>query len=52
MGRLNEFNLNLKFTYGKLDKEINFLDVIVNIEIDELMTDLFCKAVEGHEYIH
>lgn len=51
MGRVNEFNPNLKFTYEKSDKEVNFLDVVVHIEIDELVTDLLCKSVNGYQYL-
>ena len=50
--RLNESNSNLKFAFEKLDKKINFLDVIVKIQNEELVTDLFCKPVDGHQYLH
>ena len=40
------------FVYQKSDKDINFLDVIVKIQKDELITDLFCKLVTGHQYFH
>ena len=52
MGCLNEFDPNLNFTYEKSDKQINFLDVIDKIQNNELVTDLFCKRVDGHQYLH
>ena len=39
--RLNELSPNLRFTYEKLDKEMDFLDIIVKTESDELVTDSF-----------
>lgn len=39
--RLNELSPNLRFTYEKSDKEMDFLDIIVKTENDELVTDSF-----------
>ena len=39
--RLNELSSNLRFTYEKSDKEMDFLDIIVKTENDELVTDSF-----------
>ena len=33
-------------------KKINFLDIIIRIQNDELVTDLFCKPVDGHHHLY
>ena len=49
---LNKFHPNLKFTYEKSKEKINFLDVIIKIKEDRIITDLYCKPTDGHEYLH
>ena len=52
LGCTNEFNPNLKFTCEKSGKELNLLDVIEKIRSDKLITNLFWKPVDGHQYLH
>ena len=47
----NKFHPNFKFTYEKLEK-INFLDVVIKIEKGRIITDLYCKSTDGHQYLH
>ena len=49
---LNEFYPNLKFIYEYSTERINFLDIIVKKEKDEFVTDLYCKAIYCHQYLH
>ena len=52
LGCLNEFHPNLKFTYEYSTERSNFLDVIVKKEKDQVVTDLYCKATDCHQYFH
>ena len=49
---LNNFHPNLKFTYEKSKDNINFLDVAIKIKEGKLITDLYCKPTDGHQYLH
>ena len=49
--RLNELSPNLRFPYEKSDKEMDFLDIIVKTENDELVTDSFWKPADRHQYL-
>ena len=49
---LNDFHTNLKFTYEHSTERINFLDVNLKKETDELVKDLYCKATDCHQYLH
>lgn len=49
--RLNSFHSNLKFTHEHSCVSINFLDVLVKIEGDSFVTDLFCKPTDGHQFL-
>ena len=31
---------------------MNFLDVVIKIKGDMIITDLYCKLVDGHQYLH
>ena len=48
LGRFIKFNPTVKLTYKKLDKEINFVDAIIEIQDDELVTGLFWETVGGN----
>ena len=50
--RLNCFHPNLKFTYEISETKVNFLDLLVSLEGNELVTDLYCKSTDGHQYLH
>ena len=49
---LSKFHPNLKFTYEKSKEKINFLDVVIKIEECKIITDLYCKPTDGHQYLH
>ena len=49
---LNKFHPNLKFTYKKSKEKINFLDVVIKIKEGRIITDLYCKPTDGHQYLH
>ena len=49
---LNKFHHNLKFTDEKSKEKINFLDVIIKIKEGRIFTDLYCKPMDGHQYLH
>ena len=49
---LNEFHLNLKFTYEKSKEKINFLDSVIKLADGKIVTDLYCKSTGSHQYFH
>ena len=52
MERLINFNPNLKFTHERCREEINFLDVTVRVNHGEFITNLYCKPIDCHQYLH
>ena len=48
---LNNFNLDLKFTYESNKKEIPFLDLKVNLNEGKTSTDLYIKSTNISIYI-
>ena len=50
LNRLNSFHPN--FTHERSRESLNFLDVIVKIQQDEFVTDLYYKSTDGHRYLH
>lgn len=49
---LNAAHPTIKFTAEYSDKKINFLDVQVIKEGDRLVTDLYTKPTDTHQYLH
>ena len=49
---LNEFHPNLKFTYEKSKEKINFLDLVIKLAYCKIVTDLYCKSTDSHQYLH
>ena len=49
---LNKFKNNLKFTYEISKDNINFLDLNVSIRESQLVTDLYFKETDRHQYLH
>ena len=43
---LNQFYLNLRFTYEKSRETINFLNVVIKINKGKITTNLFCKPAD------
>ena len=52
MEGLNNFLLNLQFTYESSKKSVAFLDLIVSMENGSLSTDLHAKNTDCHQYLH
>ena len=49
---LNEFHPTIKFTMEKSYEKVNFLDVVVYKENNDLSTDLYTKDTDTHQYLH
>ena len=52
MRELNPFDTNIKFTYEYSDKRVSFLDLQVDIVEGKLITSLFVKSTDRHQYLH
>ena len=48
---MNCYHPAIKFTAGYLQKEINFLDVSIRKKNNQLVTDLYIKPKNTHEYL-
>ena len=48
---LNEFHPNFKFTYGKSKEKKNFLDLVMKLSDGKIVTDLYCKSTDIHQYL-
>ena len=48
LNRLNSFHPSLRFTHERSRESLNFLDVIVKIQQDEFVKDLFCKSIDEY----
>ena len=49
---LNNFNPDLKFTYESNEKEIPFLNLKVKLNEGKIITDLYIKSTDRHQYLH
>ena len=49
---LNEFHPYLRFTYEKSKEKINFLDLVIKLTDGKIVTDLYCKSTDSHQYLH
>ena len=52
MAYMNSFHPNIRFTYEKSHEKVQFLDMTVQKSNGLLMTDLYCKPTDGHQYLH
>ena len=52
MTHMNSYHPNIRFTYEKSQDKINFLDMTVYKTNGRLLTDLYCKPTDGHQYLH
>ena len=52
MVRLGMFHLNLKFTWESSRSSVNFLDVVVGIEGNNFVTDVYYKPNDCHQFLH
>ena len=51
LNKLNTFHQTIKFTAEYSKEAINFLDVNVRLVEGELMTDLFVKPIDTHQFL-
>ena len=51
MKDFNNFKSNLKFTFEFDRNFINFLDLNVKLNIDELTTSVYIKPTDRHQYL-
>ena len=52
LNRLNNFYPNLKFTHGKPNSSVSFLDVSVSIVDSKLETDLYFEPTDLRQFLH
>ena len=52
MRGLNSFDTNIKSAYEYSDKTVSFLDLQVDIVEGKLITSLFVKHTDQHQYLH
>ena len=50
--QLNDFHPGPIFTSEISTHQVNFLDVIVKLEENEFLTDLYCKKADCYQYLH
>ena len=50
--KLNKFHPNIKFTHESSKEDVSFLDVIVKKSDGNLITDLYIKPTDRHQYLH
>ena len=48
---LNQFHPNLKFTFEKSKKKFIFLDLVIKLTDCKIVTDLYCKSTDSHQYL-
>ena len=48
---LNQFHNSIKFTFDSSFEKVNFLDVKIFKKGNSLITDLFVKKTDGHQYL-
>ena len=51
LNKLNSFHPTIKFTAEYSKETINFLDVNIRLVEGELMTDLFVKPTDTHQFL-
>ena len=49
---LNEFHTNIKFTYESSKESIAFFDLKVSVKNSKIVTDLYVKSTDCHQYLH
>ena len=49
---LNEFHTDIKFTYESSKESIAFLDLKVSVKNSKIITDLYVKSTDRHQYLH
>ena len=49
---LNEYHTDIKFTYESSKESIAFLDLKVSVKNSKIITDLYVKSTDHHQYLH
>ena len=49
---LNELHPYLNFTYEKSQEKIKFLHLVIKLTDGKIVTDLYCKSTDSHQYLH
>ena len=49
---LNDFHPNLRSTYEKSKQKINLSDLVIKPTDGKIITDLYCKPTDSHQYLH
>ena len=49
---LNEFHPNLKFEHEKSKEKINFLDIAIKPTDGKIVTHIYSKPRDSHQYLH
>ena len=49
---LNEFHTDIKFTYESSKESIAFLELKVSVKNSKIITDLYVKSTDRHQYLH
>ena len=52
INHINSFHRTIKFTSEISHQQVNFLDVSIRKEHDTLITDLYTKPTDTHQYLH
>ena len=52
IGLINEFHTDIKFTYESSKESIAFLDLKVSVKNSKIITDLYVKSTDRHQYLH
>ena len=52
MRSLNEFHTDIKFTYESSKESIAFLDLKLSVKNSKIITDLYVKFIDRHQYLH
>ena len=48
---VNSYHQNIKCTWSFSDNEISYLDVKVEIKENRIITDVYCKETDTHQYL-
>ena len=49
---INEFHTDIKFTYELRNESIAFLNLKVSTKNSKIITDLYVKFTDRHQYLH
>ena len=50
--QLRNLHSNIKFTFGSSTSNIPFLDIMVMANHNKVLTDIYYKIIDTHQYLH